>query len=218
MKQFKPGWLPALLLVSILSLTACQNMVYSAYEKVGVYKRDLLKKNVLAARDEEKKAQVEFKDALTRLKELIGFQGGDLEKKYRQLQSDYDDAASRVTTVHKRVADVEKVAGDLFLEWDRENRQIETDSLRRTSRDQMTETQRRYNEMIAALKHAESRMDPVLHKLRDYVLVLKHSLNAQAIAALGGESVKIQSDITRLLDDMSASIAQADEFVRQMPK
>lgn len=82
-------------------------MEYSAYEKVGVYKRDLLKKRVVAARDEEKGAQQEFKDALTRLKEITGFEGGELEKRYRQLQSSYDDAASRAATVHKRVRDVE---------------------------------------------------------------------------------------------------------------
>jgi hypothetical protein len=61
-------------------------------------------------------------------------------------------------------------------------------------------------------------MDPVLHKLHDYVLALKHSLNAQAIAALGGESAKIQADVGKLIEDMNASIATADEFIRQMPK
>jgi hypothetical protein len=50
------------------------------------------------------------------------------------------------------------------------------------------------------------------------VLALKHSLNAQAIAALGGESAKIQADVARLVEDMNASIAGADEFIRQMPK
>jgi hypothetical protein len=199
-------------------LTSCRNTVYSAYEAVGVYKRDLLKKKVVAARDEENKAQEEFKDALTRLKEMTGFDGGDLEKNSRRLQSDYDDAASRVAAVHKRVKDVETVAGDLFKEWDNENRQIETQSLRRTSQDQLDETRRRYGEMIGALKDAERKMDPVLHKLRDYVLVVKHSLNAQAVASLRGESIKIQADITRLLEDMSTSIAQADQFVREMPK
>ena len=54
--------------------------------------------------------------------------------------------------------------------------------------------------------------------LDNYVLALKHSLNAQAIAALGGESAKIQSDIGRLIADMNASIARADEFIKQMPK
>lgn len=210
--------LSSLLLVSLVSLSSCRNVMYSAYEKVGVYKRDLLKKRVVAARDEEKGAQQEFKDALTRLKELSGFEGGALEKRYRQLQSDYDDASLRVTAVHKRVQDVETVAGDLFAEWEKENAQIETESLRRMSRQQLSDTRARYAEMLAALKKSEQSMDPVLRKFHDYVLALKHTLNAQAVAALGGESAKIQADISRLIEDMNASITRADEFIRQMPK
>ena len=206
------------LLASLMSLTACRNMVYSAYEKVGVYKRDLLKNRVVAARDEQKNAQREFKDALTRLKEMTRFDGGELEKHYRRLQSDYDDAASRVAAVHKRVQDVETVGGDLFAEWEKENRQIETDALRQTSRRQLNDTRQRYDDMLRALKRSEAGMDPVLRKLHDYVLALKHSLNAQAIGALGGESAKIQADVARLIEDINASIARADEFIRQMPQ
>jgi hypothetical protein len=215
MKLFRLAYL---LLLLLMSVTACRNIVYSAYENVGVYKRDLLKKRVISARDEEKATQQEFKDALTRLKEITGFEGGDLEKRYRRLQSDYDDAASRVAAVHKRVQDVETVAGDLFAEWEKENRQIGTDSLRQTSRQQLNDTRQRYEEMLGALKRSERGMDPVLHKLHDYVLALKHSLNAQAIAGLAGESAKIQADVARLIEDMNASIAGADEFIRQMPK
>jgi len=215
MKRFV---LAGLLLVSLLSLTGCRSVMYSAYEKVGIYKRDLLKKRVVAARDEEKNAQQEFKDALTRLKEMTGFDGGELEKQYRRLQSHYDDAAARVSAVHTRVKDVETVAGDLFAEWEKENQQIGTDSLRQTSRQQLNDTRQRYDDMLRALKRSEAGMDPVLHKLHDYVLALKHSLNAQAIAALGGESAKIQADVARLIEDMNTSIAHADEFIRQMPK
>jgi hypothetical protein len=210
--------LGGLLLISFLGFSACRSVMYSAYEKVGVYKRDLLKKRVVAARDEEKSAQQEFKDALTRLKELSGFDGGALEKRYRQLQSDYDDAASRVSAVHKRVQDVETVAGDLFAEWEKENQEIGTEALRQASRQQLNDTRKRYSEMHVALKRAEQSMDPILSKLHDYVLALKHSLNAEAIAALGGESAKIQAEVSRLIEDMNASIARADEFIRQMPK
>src|SRR5262249_21725671 len=77
---------------------------------------------------------------------------------------------------------------------------------------------RRDDEMLIALKKSEQSMEPVLHKLHDYVLALKHTLNAQAIASLGGESVKIQADISRLIEDMKASIASVAEFIRQMPK
>jgi len=210
--------LAVLLVLCLGSLTACRNMVYSAYEDLGIYKRDLLKKRVASARDEEKGAQQEFKDALTRLKELTGFEGGELEKHYRRLQSDYDNAAARVGAVHKRVQDVETVAGDLFAEWDKENRQIGTESLRQTSRQQLVETRQRYDEMLSALKRSERSMDPVLHKLHDYVLALKHSLNAQAIADLRGESSRIQEEVSRLIEDMNSSIAGADEFIRQIPK
>jgi hypothetical protein len=109
------------------------------------------------------------------------------------------------------------VANDLFAEWEKENRQIETESLRQTSRKQLSDTRERYDEMLAALKRSEQSMDPVLHKLHDYVLALKHTLNAQAITALGSESFKIQADVSRLIEDMNVSIARAEEFIRQMP-
>ena len=36
--------------------------------------------------------------------------------------------------------------------------------------------------------------------------------------ALSGESIKIQADVTKLIEDMNTSIAHADEFIKQMPK
>lgn len=202
------------LVVILFTLTSCQSAYYAAYEKFGVYKRDLLKKRVVAARDEQKAASVEFKDALTRLKEITKSDGGKLEARYRQLQGDYDDCAKRVETVRTRIRDVETVADDLFNEWEKEIKQIGTDSLRTNSRRQLSATRERYNEMISALKKAEATMPPVLTKFQDYVLALKHTLNAEAVASLKGESTNIQADITKLITEMNASISRADEFLK----
>ena len=60
-------------------------------------------------------------------------------------------------------------------------------------------------------------MEPVLKQFNDYVLYLKHNLNAQAIASLKGEATSIQTEISRLITQMNASIAKADEFVKSMP-
>ncbi len=207
------GW-SLLLGVAVLALTGCRSTYYAAYEKFGVHKRDLLKKRVEAARDEQKTASEEFKDALTRLKEITGFDGGALEAHYRKLQADYDTCAKRAKAVQSRIRDVETVAGDLFKEWEAEIEQIETESLRDTSRRQLRDTRARYAEMIAALQKAEASMDPVLRKMKDYTLALKHSLNAQAVASLRGESAGIQTEITQLIADMNASIARADEFLQ----
>lgn len=206
-----------LLIVGITLATGCRSVMYSTYEKFGVYKRDLLKKRVLAARNEEKEAGEQFKDALTRLRELYGNQNTPLEKTYDRLKSEYDASVSKADAVRKRVRDMETVAADLFSEWEKEIKEISSESMRASSRDQLRQTRGRYEEMHASLKRAEESMAPVLTKFRDHVLFLKHNLNAQAIASLKGEAVSIQNDIARLIEDMNRSIEQADTFIKQMP-
>lgn len=205
------------LLLSCVLLVGCRSMYYSAYEKVGVYKRDLLKKKVVAARDDQKQAGEQFQDALTHLKQLYGFEGGDLEKTYDTLKRDYDRSAARAADVHKRVKDVETVAADLFTEWEKEIKDISSDRLRESSSDKLRETRRRYDDLHAALKRAEQSMEPVLIRFHDQVLFLKHNLNASAIASLKGESTNIQAEISKLLADMNKSIAQADSFINALP-
>ena len=199
-----------------LCFTGCRSAYYAAYEKFGVYKRDLLKKSVVQARDDQKEAQQQFKDALTRLKEITKFEGGELERAYNSLKSEYDDCVSQADTVRKRIRDVETVAGDLFVEWEKEIGEIGTPSLRDSSRQQLTATRQRYDELHSALVSAEQSMTPVLSQFHDYVLYLKHNLNAQAIASLKGETTSIQNDIARLIEQMNRSIARADEFVKTL--
>ncbi|MBC8097395.1 MAG: DUF2959 domain-containing protein [Akkermansiaceae bacterium] len=214
--QAKPLWFLAGL-IGLLSLgSGCRSAYYAAYEKLGVYKRDLLKKNVVAARDEQKEASVQFKDAMTRLKELYGFSGGNLEKTYNNLQSEYDDCAAQAEVVRKRIQEVESVAADLFSEWEKEIQQISTPSLQSSSRRQLQATRERYRSLAEALKDAERSMTPVLTQLHDHVLYLKHNLNAQAIASLKGEALSIQTDISKLISQMNAAIAKADEFVKTL--
>ncbi len=201
---------------AVLDLTGCKSTYYAAYEKFGVYKRDLLKKRVIEARDDQQTAQKEFKDALTRLKEITGFQGGEAEKAYRELKSQYDDCARQAETVRSRIRAVESVAKDMFAEWDQENGEIQTPTLRDSSRRELVATQQRYEELHSALVAAEQSMLPVLTQFNDYVLYLKHNLNAQAIASLQGESASIQTEISRLIEQMNQSIARADTFVQQM--
>jgi len=197
-------------------LTGCKSVYYGTYEKFGVYKRDLLKKEVVATRDSQEAASEQFKDALTKLKEVYAFDGGKLEKAYRGLESEYNDAESRAGKVRKQIADVETVGEDLFKEWESEIQQISTPSLASSSRQQLRDTRTRFDQMVAALKKAEQSMDPVLSKLKDQVLYLKHNLNAAAIASLRGEATNIQGEISALIADMNASIARADEFIKAM--
>lgn len=205
------------LLLAMLLITGCRSTYYSTMEKFGMHKRDLLKRNVVAARDDQKEASEQFKDALARLRELYGFQGGNLGKTYDALQSEFERSSEKAADVRKRIRDVEQVAEDLFKEWEREIGDITSASLKSKSREQLRLTRQRYEDLHTALVRAEKSMEPVLGQFRDHVLYLKHNLNAQAIAALKGEATSVQTEITQLINEMNAAIAKSDEFIKTLP-
>src|SRR5689334_6168536 len=92
----------------VLVLTsACRSTYYAAWEKMGKYKRDLLKDDVQKVREGQQAAADQFKDALTRLRELYHFEGGDLEKTYDQLKTEYDRSKARADNVRTRIKQVE---------------------------------------------------------------------------------------------------------------
>jgi hypothetical protein len=181
---------------------------------MGKEKRHLLKDNVEEARSEQEKATEEFKDVLTRVKELYGFQGGDLEAFYNKLKDDYEACEDRSRKVKKRIDDVEEIAGDLFEEWESEIAQMDNPQFRKKSRQSLKETKNRYARLSRAMKKARSKMDPVLKHLKDYVLFLKHNLNARALGALEREVSDIENEVEALIRDMGKSIREADEFLK----
>jgi len=61
-----------------------------------------------------------------------------------------------------------------------------------------------------------SRMDPVLIKLHDQVLFLKHNLNAKVLGSLRGTADKLEIEVDALVKDMEASIAEATRFIDDM--
>src|SRR5688572_1690321 len=136
-----------LLTLIMLSLTACRSTYYSAWEKFGKHKRDLLKDNVEHVRDDQQEAAEQFKDALTRLKELYGFQGGDLEKIYNRLNSDYQRSSEQAEVVRNRIQKVEQISSDLFKEWEQEISSIQSPNLRASSRDKLSQTRSKYQSL-----------------------------------------------------------------------
>jgi len=199
-----------------LAFTACSSIYYSAWEKLGYEKRDLLKSAVKAARGEQKEAGEEFQDALTQLKKLSNYNGGNLESAYNRFKGEYEDCESQATAVRSQIRKVDTVARDLFREWENEIRQYENASLAADSRRKLADTRSRFEQLSSSLHAAESTMEPVLRQFRDQVLYLKHNLNAAAVGSLRGKADNIQGDIQRLLAQMNRSIAEADRFIQTL--
>ncbi|MBU2924199.1 DUF2959 domain-containing protein [Colwellia sp. 4_MG-2023] len=201
------------IIVSVLALASCSTAYYSAMEKVGIHKRDIMVDRVGEAKESQQEAQEQFKSALAEMTALINFDGGDLEEQYNEIQEQYEDSKEAADLVSLRIAKIEDVSEALFEEWQDEIEEISSANLKRQSASKLKDTQRRYKTLIKSMHKAESKMAPVLSALKDNSLFLKHNLNAKAVGALQGEIVSIQKDVAVLIKDMNAAIEQSQKFI-----
>ncbi|WP_422462666.1 DUF2959 domain-containing protein [Endozoicomonas sp. ALB115] len=206
----------AILFVATLLLAGCQSTYYSAMEKVGIHKRDIMVDRIEDTQTAQEQAQVQFQSALEQFQSVINFEGGDLEAAYNDLNSEYQDSLAAAERVRDRIASVQNVSDVLFDEWEDELNLYKSDSLRRASAQKLKDTRRQYQRMMVSLEKSEQRMQPVLDAFQDQVLYLKHNLNARAISALKGEFNTIKADIDRLISDMQVSIDQSRQFIQAL--
>lgn len=204
-------------LLLILNLASCARKIrevkYNAYEMVGLEKRDLFKREVKNVQEEQEETGEAFKDALTKLKEMYDFDGGDLEKQHSKLKSSYENARTEAQDLKERIKNVNEVAGDLFSEWEDEIDEISTKDLRKKSEKQLDKTKDQFKDLQKQMAVAEKKMEPVLTKLKDQVLFLKHNLNAKAIAGLKSESGQIQTEIKSLIKEVEEASKEAEKFI-----
>ena len=205
--------IPVCLAGFLLFLTSCSTAYYQTMEKAGIHKRDILVKRVARARDTQEAAKEQFVSALDELQSLTGFSGGELESRYRKLDAAYKRSKNKANAVRNRNNDVERVAGALFREWENEAEQFSNPTYRRDSLQKLAQSRRRYDSLIAAMRRAEARLDPVLVVFGDQVLYLKHNLNARAITSLRGELARVEVDVNTLVREMEHSIAEANAFI-----
>lgn len=206
--------LPLLFFGALLS--GCSSAYYGVMEKVGFAKREILVSRVEKAQDAQGEAKAQFANALEAFLAVTKVNGGELKAKYDQLNSQLKDCESRASDVHNRIAAIDDVAQALFDEWGNELALYSNPALRTQSQLQLGVTRQRYAQLMAAMRSAAARMEPILVSFRDQVLFLKHNLNAQALRSLDSTSRALQGDIANLIRDMEKSIREADAFIREM--
>jgi hypothetical protein len=201
------------LYLCITTFSGCQSAYYNALEQFGYHKRDLLVNRVQNAQDSQQAAKEQFASALETFKSVVNFEGGELEASYDQLNDEYKQSEMRAQAVSERINAVEDVAEALFDEWYTELDEYSDPELRADSERNLQVTEERYEQLMQAMRQAEENMEPVLEAFQDQVLVLKHSLNAQAIASLRDERTMVEADVTALIEQMNNAIRKAEQFL-----
>lgn len=202
--------------VMLALLGGCSSAYYKTMEGLGIEKRDILVDRVEDARDAQGSASEQFASALDQFRSTVNFDGGNLEETYDRLNDEYENSVAGAAEVSDRIAAVEKVAEDLFSEWEQELEQYSRSDLRRSSATLLRDTRKRYSQLMTTMQRAERSMEPVLAAFQDQVLVLKHNLNARAIGALRNELDSIERDTATLIRQMQKAIAEANAFIDSM--
>ncbi len=200
----------------LFALSGCASVQYSALEKVGIHKRDILVDRVEDARDAQSETREQLVTAYEELSALVGHEGGELEKKYERLSKEVDRSRKATQDLDEHLSDIDRVSEDLFDEWESELDLYSSAALRSDQERKLALARRQFLVMRDRMQTARNRVDPVMAVLTDNVLFLKHSLNAQALAALRGQTSVLEGQVDALIRDMQVAIDEADAFISRM--
>src|SRR5205823_10975369 len=115
---------------------------YQAMEKFGIPKREILVDRVQKAEESQTKAKEQFASALEHFLAVTKANGGDLQRKYDEMNGEFSRSEARAKDVRERIAAVEDVSSALFREWKQELGQYSNAALRSDSERQLNQTQR----------------------------------------------------------------------------
>lgn len=194
-------------------LQACQSTTYTADKGFGIEERDKLVSRMEEIIEAQQEARENFQAALQQIIALIEYDGGDLEKIYRETDENYRRTESAVETVRERLQAVEDAAQTLFTEWESELGSYKTVLLRVNSQRKLYETRSRYGMAIGPTRSSTGKMDEVLVRLRNNVESLKHNMNARLADQLPVEYVSKERDVRSLLEDISRSSDSLSSFI-----
>ncbi|MEM9915235.1 MAG: DUF2959 family protein [Planctomycetota bacterium] len=204
------------LTVACAILAGCTATYVAAWKQLGWESRDLLVDQVGDTRSRQEAAKEQFTSALDQFKATYSFDGGDLEEAYNKLQKDYDRCVAQADDFRDEIGGVKRLGKAFFNEWESDIADQPDPSSKKMMVQQRDQTQEMFDTMVAKMDEAADKMDPVLEAFRGRVLLLKSSLNAQALASLESNADELVDGIEALIVEMNQSIAEADEFIAAM--
>jgi predicted small secreted protein len=205
-----------LLLAATVALTGCNTLFYKTMRTLGKEKRDILVSRVKDAKKDQEQTKEKLKTTMESFQALTGFQGGSLEKSYKRLNSNYEDAAGQASKLHDKIQSIDQVSQDLFKEWQGEINDMKNARLKAQSATLLRNAKTRQAAYMRAMRQTEDKIAPVLTAFHDQVLFLKHNLNARAIGSLKDTTANIQTNVADLIQSIDDSSAEADNLINTL--
>ena len=128
----------------------------------------------------------------------------------------FEQSEAAAKRISNRVDQVTSATNRLLEEWRDELQEYNDPAIKQRANVQFDETRLHAEKLIAVMRNAEQKTEPVLDAFRDQVLFVKHNLNMQAISSLSQENAVIEQNVANLIREMETSIAEAEAFINTM--
>jgi hypothetical protein len=202
--------------VLVLLLAGCNAAYYKTMRTLGKEKRDILVQRIKDAKKDQDQTKQQLQTTMESFQALTGFQGGSLEKAYKRLNSDYENANSQAGKLHDKIQSIDQVSNDLFKEWQGEIGAMGNAKLKAQDTVMLRNAKTRQATYMRAMRRTEDQIAPVLKAFQDQVLFLKHNLNSRAIGSLKGTSATLQGNVADLIQSIDASSQEADKLISSL--
>jgi hypothetical protein len=198
----------ALLSLLLLGAGGCSTVYYAAMSQLGWAKADLLANRVQQARDALNQARIQLADALPDFADARTASGDERTARSRALAASLADAQANATLIGQRRAAVEKAAGALFADWQREIRDAADAGLRERRQQRYDAFHPAYERLLEAMRGAEASLAPVLAAMRAEVTALR-APTAQNAAVPGIAA----ADGDRAIRDLQLAAALSTQYM-----
>ena len=216
-----------MVVVLLAVLCGCSTVASFTAEKFGQAKRAILVGRLNKACEAQQKLQVALQSAREQFESLVKFEGENGQKQSDRMAAALARCEARAEDVPVRIAEVDRAGQNLFREWKSASEKHPDEMYRRDGGAKRRNTKRDYNQMMAVMRNAESKIEPALSMFRNQVesvqsvvldpsFYLDNGLNADAKASIQDASTKLAAQVNFLAQNLSDSIAEANLFIQKI--
>ncbi len=200
--------------IGVLGMLGCRTgAYYSAMDKVGYERREILADRLQDARASQLEAKEQLGRALSSLRRIDTVPVSGLEDLHADLKHQAGDTKDALNDLRSNIASVDSVARSMFSQWGDDLARINDDTVRRQSAAKMRETQQDYNQLSASLRDTEHRLANVVPALQDQVIVLETSLRAGIRPGKTATLQEVRDQVSSLIEDLQGSIDRTQHFI-----
>ncbi len=210
-------WFLAGLGVATLCLSAC---TATGYKKSGAAAVSM--QTAAAEVQEENKA---LEQALTALKELVNEPEADLRRPFVHFSTAVDRLAAAARKTESTGARMAQQNSVYLAAWDKQLQAIEFEHVRDLSQSRRTEVGNHFDAVKQRYAESQQAVGPLIMYLKDIRTALDSDLTANGLESLKGvvenagvNAGKVQTALTALTDELSASSAKLSSVALQKPE